>query len=247
MKVSIITPAFNSAGTIKKCIESVNRQTWPFIEQIIIDGGSTDRTLELICSVPNRVSTTISEPDQGIYDAINKGIGYASGDIIGILNSDDVYADEHSVGKIVLAFQVHKPDCTYGNLIFTDADGKVVRKWQSKPFVDGLFQKSWTPAHPTFYAKRDIYLLHGLYKTDYKIAADVELMLRLLEIHKIKSHFINETLVNMHYGGVSTRGLMSTLTITKEMKRAFRENRMDLNLVRYLWHKLYKIREFRLY
>jgi glycosyltransferase involved in cell wall biosynthesis len=243
VKISVITVSFNSADTIRACVSSVYNQSWHEIEHILIDGGSDDNTVSLAQSIPNRLTYIKSEPDSGIYDAINKGIMQAGGDIIGILNSDDVYADENSVQKIVHAFQDHNPDCVYGNLIFTNAKGRTVRVWKSQPFISGLFQKSWTPAHPTFYVRRDIYARYGLYKTTYKIAADVELMLRFLEIHRVSSHFMDEVLVNMRYGGISTRGLKSTITITKEMRRAFHENGLNLNLIRYIFHKIYKIRE----
>ena len=243
MKISVITVTLNNAATIERCIQSVNDQTWPDLEHIVVDGASEDNTVEIIRSMPNRVTHLVSEPDTGIYDAINKGIRLATGDVIGILNSDDVYADAYTIQKIVLAFQEHNPDCVYGNLIYTNTNGRMVRAWQSRPFTTGLFQKSWTPAHPTFYVKREVYARYGIYKTNYKIAADVELMFRFLEIHRVKSHFIDMILVNMRYGGVSTKGLKSSFIITKEMRRAFRENGRKLNLIKYIAYKLLKTRE----
>ena len=148
----------------------------------------------------------------------------AKGDVIGILNADDVFMNNQSVEKIVNAFRKQNTDCVYGNLVFTNHKGRVVRVWRSKPFISGLFEISWTPAHPTFYCKKLMYEKYGLYKTDYTIAADVELMLRFITVHKIKSYFLNDFLVNMRYGGISTQGLRSTIIITKEMRRAFKEH-----------------------
>lgn len=245
MKISIITATYNSAATIAKCVRSIDSQTHINIEHIIIDGASKDNTLEIIKSIPNRVSKIISETDKGIYDAMNKGIKLASGDVIGCLNSDDHYHNSQVVEKIAEVFKNYPEiDCIYGNLIFVNDNQKVVRKWLSKPFQPGLFAKSWTPAHPTFYCRREVYERYGLYKTDYKIAADVELMLRVLELKRIKSFFLDEVLVNMSVGGVSTQGIKSTLTITKEMKRAFEENGLSLSLPKYLFYKGLKLKEF---
>jgi glycosyltransferase involved in cell wall biosynthesis len=243
MKISIITVTYNSAKTIADCIASVNSQSYPFVEHIIVDGASTDNTIEIIKTLPNRISKIISEPDKGIYDAMNKGISFATGDVVGILNSDDKFFSPQSIEKIVRCFENEKVDAVYGNLIFTDETNKIIRTWNSNPFESGLFAKSWCPAHPTFYCKRVLYEKLGMYKTDYQIAADVELMIRFLEINKINSCFINEVLVNMRVGGVSNQGIKSIITITREMKRAFNENGLPFNLSKYLFHKGLKIRE----
>lgn len=244
MKVSIITATYNNAATIDSCLKSVNKQTWSDIEHIIVDGASTDDTLNMLNASPNRVTKIVSEPDNGIYEAINKGIQLASGDIIGILNADDVFINQHAVEKIVHTFVDKGTDCVYGNLVFTNKKGKIVRVWRSKPFISGLFEKSWTPAHPTFYCKKQMYEKYGLYKTDYRIAADVELMLRFITIHKIKYHYLNEFLVNMRHGGVSTRGPRSTIVITREMRCAFREHDLPFNMLKYLFFKFLKVREY---
>jgi glycosyltransferase involved in cell wall biosynthesis len=245
MKISLITVTYNSAATIANCLASVHEQTYRDLEHIIVDGASTDGTVNIIKSVPNRVSQLVSEPDHGIYDAMNKGIGLATGEVVGMLNSDDQLYGPTVLEQIVQAFKSHPVDCTYGNLIYSDGKGKVVRTWQSKPFEHGLFAKSWTPAHPTFYCKRELYLRYGLYKTDYRIAADVELMLRFLEVHGARPHFIDHTLVNMLAGGVSNQGIGSTITITRELQRAFRENNLPFNLLKYLFFKGLKLREYR--
>ncbi len=244
MRISIVTVSFNSAITIKECINSINEQSYSNIEHIIVDGASTDNTVDIINSYAKRTPAIISEPDEGIYDAMNKGIRRATGDVIGFLNSDDTLYNKHVVKRIVESFKKNNCDCIYGNLIYSNKEGKTIRKWKSKSYVPGLFAKSWTPAHPTFYCKKEIYNQFGLYKTDYNIAADVELMLRFLEVHKINSHFIDEILVNMLAGGVSNQGLGSTITITKEIIRAFNENNLKLNLPRYLFYKSLKLKEF---
>ena len=143
------------------------------------------------------------------------------------------------------AFKEQGTDCVYGNLVFTDHNNKVVRVWRSKPFINGLFEISWTPAHPTFYCKRSIYETYGLYNTEYRIAADVELMLRFISVHKISSFFLNKYLVNMRYGGISTQGIKSTLIISREMRRAFKDHNISFNWVKYLFNKLLKVREYR--
>lgn len=262
MKLSIITVTYNSAELLPRCLESVRTQTYPDIEHIIVDGGSKDRTMEIVNHAERSLNTgaptaasagaerksnsiiSISEPDEGIYDAMNKGIGMATGDVIGMLNSDDVYYDSGSAAKIMKAFEDPEVEAIHGRLEYTDAEGKVLRVWKSREFEPGLFSKSWTPAHPTFYCRNKCYEKHGLYRTDFKIAADVELMLRFLEVHKIKSRYVDELLVNMRAGGVSNRGLKSTWIITREMRRAFQDNELPFNTAKYLFHKGRKIAQF---
>lgn len=244
MRVSIVTVSYNSAFTIEECIKSVNEQTHLDIEHIIVDGASTDNTLNLIKSNAKRSPEILSEPDDGIYDAMNKGIRMASGDVIGFLNSDDRLYNKHVIKAIAKSFKRNNCDCLYGNLIYSNKEGKTTRKWKSKSYTPGLFAKSWTPAHPTFYCKKEIYDKFELYKTNYDIAADVELMLRFLEVHKVNCHFLDKILVNMLAGGVSNQGLESTLTITKEVKRAFDENNLKFSLPRYLFYKSLKLKEF---
>jgi glycosyltransferase involved in cell wall biosynthesis len=246
LKISIITPTYNSEQYIENNINSVFSQSYKNTEHIIVDGASTDNTIKLINKRKNNITFFVSEKDNGIYDAINKGISLSTGDIIGILNSDDKFHNEEVLKEIINVF-IENPDvyCLYGNLIFLNNSKKLVRVWNSKKFVTGQFEKSWTPAHPTFYCRKSVYDLFGKYKIDYKIAADVEFMFRVLEIGKLKSFFLNKILVDMTIGGVSTRGFKSTITITKEIRKAFRENGYKLNLIKYLFFKLLKLKEFR--
>lgn len=251
MKVSVITVAYNSEKTIKDTIESVFAQTYPHIEYIIVDGFSSDSTLEIIKEFEEKfmndgkVFKYISEKDNGIYDAINKGIKMTTGDIVGILNSDDFYYDNNVVEDIIDQFNTKAPDCLYGDMIYINPTSrKVVRRWISREFKSGLFEKSWTPGHPTFYCKKEFYDKFGLYRTDFKIAADVELMYRFIEKKFLKSLYFNRYIVTMRQGGVSTSGIKSTYIITKEMRQAFKDNGGKFNLLKYLGYKALKVKEF---
>ncbi len=245
MKISIITVVYNNEKFIKNAIESVLNQTYPDIEYIVIDGKSTDRTLEIINQYQDKIDKIISEKDNGMYDAINKGIKLVNGEIIGILNADDEFYQPDIISQVAKAFSENKIDALYGDLIYVKRDNpqKITRKWVSRDFKHGLFAKSWTPAHPTFFARKNCFDEYGNYRTDFKIAADVELMYRFLEKHKIKSFYLPKIMVRMRDSGMSNNGLKSTLIITKEMRRAFLENSGKFNLSKYLFFKLLKIKE----
>ncbi len=241
--ISIITTTYNSGETVRDTLASVRAQDYPHIEHIIIDGGSTDDTLEIVRANSERVARVVSERDRGIYDGMNKGIGLATGDVVGFLNSDDVYYDAGAVRAIAESF-TEDIDCVYGNLLYMDATlSQVTRRWTSSPFRDGLFQRSWTPAHPTFYCRRDAYQQYGTYRLDFKIAADVELMYRFVQKHRLRSFFIDRYLVKMRAGGTSNRNLQSTLTITKEVRQGILENGGNFNMLVYLFYKLLKVRQ----
>lgn len=246
MKVSIITVCYNSRNTIEDTINSVISQTYPFLEYIIIDGESTDGTLDVINKYRNRIFNVISESDKGIYDGMNKGILAASGDIIGFLNADDMFYDNTVIQRVVLAFTSYTIDSVYGNLVYVSRQdsSRITRIWRSRSYCDGLFEKSWTPAHPTFYCKKSLYEKFGFYRTDFKIAADVELMYRFLQKYHIRSKYINADFVRMRNSGVSNRGIKSTIVITREMKRAIIENGGQFNLIKYLFFKFLKISDF---
>ncbi len=246
MKVSIITPCYNSVDTIGLTIDSVKSQTHGNIEHIVVDGGSTDGTAELLIARKMELGILISEKDRGIYDAINKGFYVSRGDIIGILNSDDCFFNCNIIERIIDVFKSN-PEvfCVYGNLIFVNRSGKVKRVWHSKNYSYGLFDKSWTPAHPTFYCRRIVYNELVGYKIHYKIAADVDFMFRALEIKSFRSIYVNEYFVKMLVGGASNNGINSTLTIIKEMKKSYQENKKKLNMVKYIFYKLIKLKEFR--
>ena len=241
--ISLITATFNSEKVLSTNLKSVKMQSFKNFEHLIIDGKSTDKTISLAKSF-DHVSKIISEPDKGIYDAINKGIKNTSGEIIGFLNSDDVFYDENSLQYIFDAFD-DKTDCVFGDLIYTDINENIKRVWKGSEFKKGAFKKGWMPAHPTFYCRRSVYEKLGLYDDSYKIAGDFELMLRFLEKHNIRSKYIPKTLVNMKVGGASNNGLKSKLDILKEEFRAFNQNEIKVNKLSYILHKAKKIKEFK--
>lgn len=231
MKVSIITVVWNNADTIKDAIESVLNQTYKNIEYIIVDGGSTDGTIEIIQSYGNKISKFISEKDEGIYDAMNKGIKLATGDIVGILNSDDFYKSNDVIETVVREFISKDIDCLYGDLEYVDKNdtSKVIRYWKSNPYKEGLFQKGWHPPHPTFFVKREIYYKYGMFNTNFKIAADYELMLRFLEKYKIKSSYIPKVLVRMRLGGASNKSVINIIKANIECYKAWKVNNLRVN------------------
>ena len=248
MRVSVITAVYNGAAYVADCIDSVKRQNYSNIEHVIIDGGSNDGTLEII-NDKNEETVVLSEPDRGVYDGMNKGIRLATGDIVGMLNADDMYYDENVVSEIVNCFQKNPQiDCMFGNLEYVDRDDidKVTRRWFSRPFEDGLFARSWTPAHPTFYCRRELYEKYGAYRLDFEIAADVELMYRFLQCHKVESLYLPRIMVRMRKAGISNMGVGSTIKITKEVRKAFKENADSFNLIIYLFHKALKTRQWTL-
>lgn len=246
MKVSIITPSYNSSSTIRDTIESVLSQTYPDIEYIIIDGASTDHTMLVINEYINRIACVISEPDLGLYDAINKGISLATGDIIGILNSDDFYTSPDVVSCIVEALQDPQVDAVYGNVRFVSPAhlSHCVRHYSSRIFRRPLMRLGFMPAHPSFYVKRWCYEQLGVYKPTYRICADFELLLRFIFVNRIRTRYQPMDFVTMRLGGVSTGGFRSHLCIMKEHLQAFRTNGVYTNFFLLSLRYLYKITEF---
>lgn len=236
MKVSIVTVAFNSATTIRDTIESVLSQDYPRIEYIVIDGGSTDGTLDIIGEYGPRVTHLISEPDHGIYDAMNKGIDLATGDVVGFLNSDDMYIDSKAVSQLMAVMNSQKSDCVFADLIYVAPDNtdRVLRYYSSKKFHPGLFQYGWMPAHPTFFAKKSIYEKVGSFSLSYMIAADFELLVRMLAVHGASYSYVPKALVRMRAGGVSTAGLSHSLLLNREIVKACRANGINTNLAKVL-------------
>lgn len=246
MKISVITATYNSAKTISDCISSVQNQNYPDIEHIIIDGASRDKTIEIINSQPNRVKKIISEPDSGMYNAMNKGIRLSSGDIVGILNSDDFFCDRDVIEKIVKAFEGTSIDAIYGDVQFINPDNinEIVRFYSSKNFNLKKFRFGFMPAHPSFYVRRKYFEMLGYYKEDYKIAADYELLIRFLFVNKLRFRYLEMPFVSMRPGGISTKSLKSTFVLNNEIIRACRDNGIKTNLI-YVYSKyLIKIFEF---
>lgn len=227
MKISIITATYNSAAHIADCVKSVYDQSYRNIEHIIIDGASKDKTLDIINSLPNRVEKIVSEPDKGIYDAMNKGIKSATGDIIGILNSDDFFNTPDVITEIAAEFQKDsKLDGVYTNLYYVKQNDpqQVVRHWVSKPFKDNSFFKGWHPPHPTLYLKRSVYEKYGIFNLDFSLAADFELMLRFFERYKIKTNYLPITTIRMRLGGVTSKNLKNVKKQNLECVKAFEKN-----------------------
>jgi glycosyltransferase involved in cell wall biosynthesis len=226
MKISLITVCLNSVKYIRTTIQSVLSQTYPNIEYIIVDGGSTDGTLDIINSYSNKISKFISQPDKGIYDAMNKGILMATGDIIGFLNSDDMFSQSNSIELIMNAFKESSADSVFSNLYYVKQDepDDIVRHWQTGKFVLGSFCKGWHPAHPTFYVKRKIYSQYGLFDLEFPLAADFEIMLRFLERYKISTNYLPQVLIKMRLGGATNRNLKNIYLQNKECIKAFSKN-----------------------
>lgn len=229
MKISLITATYNSEKYLRDTIQSVLSQDNPAIEYIIVDGGSKDSTIDIIKEYEPKFKGRlrwISEPDKGLYDALNKGFKMATGDVVGILNSDDFFTSDNILSKVVDAFNSNNCDAVYGDIHFVnDTDlTKCTRYYSSAIFKRSLMRIGFIPAHPSFYVYKSKFEELGYYKTDYKIAADFELLLRFIYVHKIKTHYIPLDFVTMRTGGMSTESMDSRKTIMKEHLRAFKAN-----------------------
>ncbi|MDH5480984.1 MAG: glycosyltransferase [Nitrosomonas sp.] len=235
-KVSIITVCHNSAETIGDTIESVLSQDYPCIEYIIIDGGSTDRTMDIIREYGDKIDIVISEPDKGIYDAMNKGIHAASGDVVGLLNSDDFYADETSVSQLIECMENADTDTVFADLVVVDAKNTdhVVRYYDSSNFHPRRLRYGWMPAHPTFMVRRDLYIRYGGFLLDYQIAADYEMVVRLFHTAGASYIYLPVVVIKMRAGGASTSGLKSSWVLNKEIIRACRTNGIETSFFRLL-------------
>jgi len=228
MKVSIITVTFNSARYLQNAIQSVYHQDYPNIEYIVVDGGSTDETLSIIQQNSSCVTKWISEKDNGMYDALNKGMKMATGDVIGILNSDDMLAGRDVISKIVSCFQHQQVDSLFGDLIYVDAEqtNKVHRFWRGTSYHRSLFRTGWMPAHPTFYVRKDVVDQLGGYETNYFSASDFELMTRYLYKHRISSYYLPELIVKMRKGGMSNGSFQKRIRANRRDYLALKENRV---------------------
>lgn len=241
MKVSIVTVCYNNESTIAYTIDSVLNQSYNNIEYIIIDGYSLDQTKKIIASYGDRVDHFISEPDKGIYNAMNKGIKIATGDIIGILNADDFFTNEKIIEKIVEEFESNNLDAVYGDVQFVKPDkiNKVVRYYSSKKFNLNKFKYGIMPAHPSFYVKSEAFKKYGYYKEDYRIASDFEILIRFLYTFKMAHSYVEFPFVTMRTGGISNKSLKSRFILNKEILRACRENGIKTNLL-YIYSKYFK-------
>jgi glycosyltransferase len=219
MKVSIITATYNSSESIKRTLDSIASQDYKNIEHIIIDGGSTDDTLEIVKKHHNQISKIISEKDNGIYDALNKGLKIATGDVIGFLNSDDYFSSDQSVSSIVTAFNASNPDIVYGDLMYHSVVNnkiKTIRYWKSNPFEAKSLFFGWMPPHPTIYCKREVYETYGDFNSNLKISADYDFILRVFKLSNLTKKHVPKVIVNMQMGGASNGSIKNLFVKTKE-------------------------------
>jgi glycosyltransferase involved in cell wall biosynthesis len=246
MKFSIITVSYNSCTTIRDTINSVLTQHYPDIEYLIIDGGSTDGTLDIIQSFSQANIKWISEPDQGIYDAMNKGLQMATGDIIGILNSDDFYVDSTIIDKVADTFKQTNTESAYGDLAYIDGinSNKILRYWRSGIYRQDSFLQGWMPPHPTFFVKKQVYQKYKAFDLRLKSAADYELMLRFIHKYKISVAYIPDLLVIMRAGGKSNSSFRNRLRANKEDRLAWVLNGLNPNPFTLLLKPLRKVEQY---
>jgi glycosyltransferase involved in cell wall biosynthesis len=230
--ISIITATYNAVKTIRNCLDCVRDQSVE-VEHILIDGMSEDYTLDIVKEYDSHLAKVVSEPDQGIYDAMNKGLKLAEGDIIGILNADDFYPTKDILAKVIKAFDDPEVGACYGDLLYVDGvdTNKIVRNWRSGSFSPGKFYWGWMPPHPTFFVRRSVYEKHGLFNTELGSAADYEIMLRFLVKNKIKAAYIPEVLVKMRTGGISNASFRNRLVANRMDRKAWDVN----DLTPYPW------------
>ncbi|WOK06278.1 glycosyltransferase family 2 protein [Imperialibacter roseus] len=227
MTISIITVVYNNRQFIEGCINSVIGQEHKGVEYIIVDGGSTDGTLEIINKYASKITSFISEPDQGIYDAMNKGIGLATGEVVGILNADDFYVNHDVLSKVASTFISDSGiDALYADVEYVRRDNpnRVVRKWHSGAYKRERFYYGWSPPHPTFFVRKEVFQKHGHYNTDLKIAADYEMMLRVLFVNQVRCAYLPEVIIKMRDGGVSNKSIKNRIQANREDGIAWKIN-----------------------
>lgn len=246
MKISIITICYNAEKTLESALKSVREQDYPDIEHIVIDGASNDGTLAIAERYKEGLAVLVSEKDRGIYDAMNKGIALATGDVIGILNADDYYKHPQVLSRVAAVMQEGGLDALYADVEYfrDDAPDRVVRRYSSRWFHPSRIPYGWMPAHPTLFLKREIYNRFGSFKTDYRIAADYEFIARIFYRTSLKYRYLPEVLVRMRMGGISTGGLKNTMLLNEEVLRACRENSVPTNIFKILSKYPAKLLEF---
>ncbi|AEL26827.1 glycosyltransferase family 2 protein [Cyclobacterium marinum] len=247
LKISLITVTYNSAQTLQDTISSVAKQEYPDIEYIVVDGSSKDNTVDIIRRNESTISNWVSEPDKGMYDAMNKGINMATGDVIGILNSDDFFFDTKVLAEIAAAFNTSSsPDAVIGDIVFVDDEdeNKIIRRYSAKKWKPSKFAWGYMPPHPSFFVRKEFFDKLGPYKTDYKIAADYELLIRFLLKGKINWKYLPIVTTKMRMGGLSTQGFQSLVTLNKEIARGCKENQVYTNPAMIYSKYLFKPFEF---
>ena len=234
--VTVITVCYNSANTLEQALKSVVIQDWPRVEHIVIDGGSTDDTLVILERYKNHLAYVVSEPDGGIYDAMNKGLDRATGDIVCFLNADDQYASSHVLSRVAKQMQAHQLDALLGDVAFfhSTAPTRMVRRYRSGRFTPERLAWGWMPAHPALFLNKSVVQRVGRFKTDYRIAGDFDYIARAFYGHDLRFQHLPEVLVHMQTGGASTAGWRSKVLLNKEVLRACRENGIDTNILKIL-------------
>jgi glycosyltransferase len=245
MKISIITATYNSAATVRDTLECIRTQRHPLIEHIVVDGASGDNTLDIVKDFPH-VAKLVSEKDKGIYDAMNKGIGMATGEVVGILNSDDVYTDDKVLSDVAAAFEDQNVMTVYADLQYVHQENlqKVLRNWVSGPFRRRNFYYGWMPPHPTFFVRREIYNSVGLFLPQLRSSADYELMLRILLKHGYCANYIPRVIVKMRAGGASNASLHNRLLANREDRMAWKVNGLHPYFFTLYMKPLRKISQF---
>lgn len=246
MKISIVTVCYNSATTIGNTLRSVREQTYGNIEHIIVDGGSKDRTLEVVTTEGLHVAKFVSEKDNGIYDAMNKGVALATGDVVAFLNADDFYKDVNVLARVASVMQAEQLDALYGDVEFflPGQQDTVVRRYNSGRFTANRLGWGWMPAHPALFVRRALFERYGSFRTDYRIAGDFEFIARVFQHADLRHRHLPEVLVRMQMGGVSTSGWRATLQLNREMMRACRANAIQTNWLKMLVRYPLKALEF---
>jgi glycosyltransferase involved in cell wall biosynthesis len=244
VKISLITVTYNAAHTLQRCIKSVANQTYGNVEYIIIDGNSSDDTLQIIYDNKKHIQVFNSEQDKGIYDAMNKGIMLATGDVIGTLNADDYFTDNYVLEKIAQVFDTADSDMLYADLDYVNKHGAAVRKWRSGKYHESRFNWGWMPPHPTFYARKESFEKYGLYNPSYGTAADYELMLRFMYLKMAKVFYLNEVIVKMSMGGVSNSNYKNRIKAGISDFKAMKTNLIPIPLLGAVLKPLRKILQF---
>lgn len=247
MKISIITVVRNGATTLPDCIASVLAQSYPELEYIVVDGASTDGTPDVIRSFGSKIDRIISEPDHGPYDAMNKGIAAATGEVVGILNADDLYAHSNVLANVVATLRATGADAAYGDLLYVDREvvSRVWRVWQAEEYHPDAFLQGWMPPHPTFFVRREIYQRYGTFNLNLGSAADYELMLRLIHKHRIRLCYVPEVLVRMRRGGVSNASWRNWLRANRNDRKAWQLNGLRPRFYTLWWKPLRKLGQWR--
>lgn len=246
MKISVITVCFNSQATIERAIQSVVAQQWLAVEHLVIDGGSTDGTLAILERFKPHLAALVSEPDKGIYDAMNKGVALATGDVVVFLNADDFYKDSDVLARVARVMQAEKLDALYGDVEFfmPGQPGAVVRRYDSGRFTIEKLGWGWMPAHPALFVRRALFDRYGAFCAEYRIAGDFEFIARIFKNPELRHRHLSESLVRMQLGGASTNGWRATWCINREMMRACRANAIQTSWFKILARYPIKALEF---